>query len=180
MKKGFLFYLVVAILITQIAIVSSCRRDGDGEIAVPTPPASNNIGNTNNVSGGSSGNGMMNFNYFVITDKDIFKGCDDFGDGTYAYLTQIGFGLDNSSAYYKGVTQMDVTIWATNGYFGSGKVGEKVKFTLYLSPTNLEYFKIIPIMSKDKWLNYHYILRYYDSNNKQWNELTSRNLTFYK
>lgn len=134
-----------------------------------------------NGSGGSSGGGV-DTEVYIINDYEMLKGVENLGNGWYSYLLQFGFGANSDDAYRKGMTQIKLTAWADNGSFDfnykTSNYGKKNTYTLYLSPSEKDWYGMIPIQSKDNKITFNYKLEYYNSVDGKWYEIQSRTLTF--
>lgn len=133
--------------------------------------------------GGNSGNSTdIDTEVYVISDNEILMDGKYWTEkSVYLYTLQMGFGANSSDAYQKGLTQMRATVWAENGCineYSSSNIGKKETFTLYLSSTNREFYKIFWALSKSSQIVLNYDLEYYNSKDSKWHAVQSRRLTF--
>ncbi len=126
--------------------------------------------------------GRIDAEVYIIKDSEILRDVVAEENGWYIYVLQFGFGATNDEAYKKGMTQIKLTTWADNGCmdasYKTSNYGKKKTYTLFLSPTNKDWYDWIYVRSKDNKIIFNYMLEYYNTTNGQWYNITTKQLVF--
>lgn len=114
-------------------------------------------------------NADMFFETSLYNTQDTWFG-DEILQGWNAFYIDYRVGT-SYDGYRKGISQMRVTVWASNATYASYKTsdyGKKHTQTFYLSASDLTFIDRLWIMSKDRTISLNYEVEYYNTKDSRW------------
>lgn len=102
------------------------------------------------------------------------KGVNKLENGWYSYIMEYRIGA-TEDAYKKGVTQMHIKMWSSNGTLQSGfktsDYGKPRTFSYYITLSDLVYLDRNLVLSKERSIVLNYEVEYYNSKDNEWYSL---------